>query len=368
MGLSPLVHCRRVDCVWCGSNPGLEKAGYLCEECLRKRSTPAPPAGLAVVVCIECGKAKRGPEWTGNLRWAVELLARKACSNAGAKLLSAEPDLDPSGPTTGVAHIRLEMPLDSGGRGALPTGFEYEWKVPLKVAQGLCADCGRKRGGYWEAIIQLRSDDIEDEHHPIVVDVLGRIAAGKDRNSFVAKVDEVRGGVDIYLGSWRLADRIAHEISSRTGAEVKLSRKLHTHADGRNIYRSTLLVRFPDVMVGDAFCFEERAYRLLGLLKKGVRARDLLTGDNVPLEVRLASLDPAARSGDVRSAVAISESKGEMEVLDPESYEPVTLEVPKTRAAADGPAGRSGSKRARRSFAPQEVKVIRIDGRLYLYE
>jgi nonsense-mediated mRNA decay protein 3 len=343
-------------------------AGYLCAECLRERSAPEPPKALAVVSCDECGKVKRGPEWTANLKTAVERLARSAASAAGGRMLSATPEIDPESETSGVARIALEVALEGERGGDLPAGFEYEWSVPLKVARGLCSDCSRKRGGYWEAIIQLRAAGIEDEDHASVVDVLGKIVAGKDRNAFVSKVEVVRGGVDVYLGSWRLADRISREIAARTGAEVKSSKKLHTHRDGKDIYRSTFLIRYPDLVIGDIFRHEGRHYVLLGLLKKGVRARDLLTGETVTVEERLATLRLAAKMEDVRPAIAISEARGEIEILDPESYEMVSLEAPPARVARDVPATPGTGEPRGRSFKSKEVRVVRIDGRLYLYE
>lgn len=106
--------------------------------------------------------------------------------------------------------------------------------IPIMYPTALCPDCSKRRGGYFEAIIQLRGPQ------PRVKSMARRATAWFEKNSFIGKVDEPReGGVDLYVGS----SKSAMEFAQSLGMHYTLTRKLFGEKEGKRIYRSTFAIR-----------------------------------------------------------------------------------------------------------------------------
>ena len=106
-----------------------------------------------------------------------------------------------------------------------------------KIGEGICDDCSREKGGYYEAIIQIRGD----HPHKFLRLVESTIQKSKaPRNFFTLK--EVKGGYDFRIGNKVVISEIAKE-SKHMGAEIKRTYKIFARTDGRDVYRTTLLIR-----------------------------------------------------------------------------------------------------------------------------
>ena len=85
-----------------------------------------------------------------------------------------------------------------------------------------------------KAIIQLRGN-----YTSAAIDILEEIVArseGKDEKAFISKIEKVRGGVDYYLGSKRLATQIADTLKKKFNAELKKSYELVTQKEGKDVH------------------------------------------------------------------------------------------------------------------------------------
>lgn len=130
---------------------------------------------------------------------------------------------------------------------------------------------GEKHSGYFEAILQLRNPSQK------LVNFVEKELERK--NIKVAKVEEVKNGLDYYLPDSKLTQNLGRELQKRFGGILKVSRKLHTVSKetSKRVYRLTVLFRKPDFEIGDVIHYKDRDYRINDLGKQ-VFVSDVETG------------------------------------------------------------------------------------------
>lgn len=293
-------------CVSCGRREAV--ADYICKDCYLKKHEPKLPREIAVTQCAGCDR------WKGRGAWTDDALA--ACRSAlGFKsnlFEISELRLDEDILTIALRSMVKDVPID------------IERDVKVRTNHATCPGCSRSSGGYYEATIQVRGERVLNA----VFEIRSIIEQSKAPNAFVTKEEEVRGGIDLQVGSWKVAEHVAREMASRYGAEFKSSRKLHTRKNNKDVYRMSYLVRLPEIRKGDVFEHEGAIYVYLNPSGKATHARDLATGEEVRLQVLSSDLTPVARASDARSAIVVSETEREVQVLDPDTMRTIDLRRP----------------------------------------
>jgi nonsense-mediated mRNA decay protein 3 len=108
--------------------------------------------------------------------------------------------------------------------------IERTAEIKVRIRYVLCPSCARKRGGYYEAKLQLR----------------GRIPEDWEKNVTEAYAENVKGGIDLYFSSLADERAVVKKFTSMRNVEVKESKKLHTVKNGKAIYKYTTLLRFDE--------------------------------------------------------------------------------------------------------------------------
>jgi nonsense-mediated mRNA decay protein 3 len=149
------------------------------------------------------------------------------------------------------------------------------------------------------------------------------------REVFVSKIERVKGGLDFYFSTIQAARGIARELESSMCAEYKESSSIWGRRDGKDVYRMTYLVRLLGFGKGDIVEHESRLLYVAALGRGMLRGKDLVTGEERSVRLQgedeCALIIPAAR---VLDAVIVTESKDELQVLDPESMRTVDVRKP----------------------------------------
>jgi len=199
------------------------------------------------------------------------------------------------------------------------------------VKSKTCPDCGRKTGGYFEAVLQFRGID-ED--------------FGVDEN-YVLKAEAVRGGVDYYLTSLHHAKKVVEKFRKK-GYGIVESSKICGIREGKTIYRLYYSIKRPKVSAGDFIELDDEVYHVLDAGKR-IRLLNLSTRAKKNLSAQAAGKARiCARSGDVFGAVVSSVRPGEVEVLSLSSYK--TFRIPVKEKLRHG----------------EEVEVVEVGGKAYL--
>lgn len=99
----------------------------------------------------------------------------------------------------------------------------------------------RRRVDYFEAIIQLRP-----AKQKLLSFVLAEIARNKDCT--IAKVDELKTGVDLYVSSQRFARALGKRLNKRFDGKLTISRKIFTkdYYTSKEVFRVTVLFRLKE--------------------------------------------------------------------------------------------------------------------------
>lgn len=141
----------------------------------------------------------------------------------------------------GEAYINLKANI--GGK---LSKNELKLKFPFSFSK--CERCIRVKSSYYEAIIQLRGE--EDKIKEAEKEIADIIERNKSQKSFISKREKIKikhgYGVDLYIGSSKIAKKIARYFRNRHDAEIKESAKLYSRKGGKNLYRITLLIRFKE--------------------------------------------------------------------------------------------------------------------------
>lgn len=298
---------------------GRESEYPVCGECLSTRITPVEvPPVVEVTRCSRCGEYRLDRWRAVSLGEAVEFhLSREVRVHEELSVESLE--FEPVGDEVGRYVFRLSGMLRD-------YSYSYETFFEVRVRKVACERCSRQAGGYYEAIIQIRADNrnLKEEELDVISEI---IASGVEKEhsnprAFISKIEERKEGIDVYFGDKRLAQKIARNLARTFGAEIKESSKIAGREDGRDFYRFTYLVRLPEYFVGDIV--EDNGAEIIVTSVEKRKGYDIRTGRSVNLK----NPKVIARSEDLMESYVLSMDESTLDILDPYSYEPVTVTRP----------------------------------------
>ncbi|MAG91486.1 hypothetical protein CMO83_02320 [Candidatus Woesearchaeota archaeon] len=100
------------------------------------------------------------------------------------------------------------------------------------------------RPNYYQGVLQLR--DINDEISSFVLNQIR-----KNGTVAITKTVKLANGVDLYLTSQKFIRTLGKKLKDSYGGGLKISSKLHTRKQGKDLYRINVLFRLPKYKKGD---------------------------------------------------------------------------------------------------------------------
>lgn len=238
-------------CVVC-SKPTDELIRNVCVDCFKKETSILKiPKLMHGEVCGSCGARKLRGEWIDpemEEEKAVHKAAVEALNEAmvvGVKDADVNVELQEVKKSSARVYRVLHEITIEGVVEGVRLGSKNVSTVEVRL--GICGDCTRMKSGYFEAVLQVRGDDgLGEESRKkvsgIVRDFMGR---GQGRRAFVSKVEELKEGVDYYIGSTKAARKLARALQQKLGGSVSESPKLVGRKGGKDIYRVSFALRLP---------------------------------------------------------------------------------------------------------------------------
>jgi len=113
----------------------------------------------------------------------------------------------------------------------------------LVIKEIFCDKCSMEKSGYFQSILQIRVpkeligvffDEVQQQ-----IDLLSHY----DNLAFISKIEKQKEGLDLYVGSKKVAMQIAKNLKDKFKAEIKITRKQAGLKQGQKVYRDTILVR-----------------------------------------------------------------------------------------------------------------------------
>lgn len=215
-------------CFVCGKKTDKLIEGY-CEDCYNEKfKLIEAPKRVYVTLCPKCGMIRQENKWVD--KEIDDIIIEKIKIHGRDVKLKIEKN--------DIAKIYAKGFLDRSKKIK-----EETREVELKIDKLVCPNCSKRFGEYYESVIQLRGN-ITDE----VLDSIDSLVLSeyqKNKKAFY-RIENVKGGVDLFLGSKSIANRIENLLSKRYKSEIKKSFKLITRKEGKDIYRNIMLVRISD--------------------------------------------------------------------------------------------------------------------------
>lgn len=193
---------------------------FLCQDCWATQQKLKLPEKIVIERCKNCGKVRTRKAWLQSPKELKEEIAGM-CRWKGERAGIGVKELDDR-------HCRVILRIGD---------VQIEKDIPVEWRTSLCPDCTKLARGYYEAIIQLRTES--GEVTPKLERLKDRLVQDLENITFVPKIDERRFGFDIYVGS----TNAAYNSLRAAGLKYKSTRKLFTQKAGKNLYRTTFLVK-----------------------------------------------------------------------------------------------------------------------------
>ncbi|BBL46671.1 nonsense-mediated mRNA decay protein 3 [Metallosphaera sedula] len=205
-------------CVMCGKED-VKLIGRLCPSCyVKSREMVRVPRSMSITVCRICGSRKLKGKWVAPRGDISSSLEEEIISALELDEHVQEYHVD-VGQMWSDTHGNNHFPLRISGS-VEGERFDETKDVMVKVESTLCDSCVKRRGKYYEAIIQLRSRE-------------GNLGLDEKRffESFFSREDaenlsdvvELREGVDYYFINRTVAKRLVAKFASEVKVEMKES-------------------------------------------------------------------------------------------------------------------------------------------------
>ncbi len=329
-------------CVECGKEEKLYE--HLCKECfLKKTKFFKLPNILKTTLCPTCSA------WLKANHWEVAASDDDAIQSSIRNVI--EPDnrlknvdylMDFQLIKTNILDVKIRAQAEFED-----LDVAEDMNIEVRINYNTCPRCSRRMGDYFEAIIQVRANDRPMEDTELarakkIVETMFLLAEKREleyrhqdtayveENAFLSKIEYIHGGVDFYIGSSNISRQLARELQKHFNAKLKESSSLVGRRDGRDVYRTTILIRLPEYRDGDFIKLDNRVYLIKKIHFKTVTVQELKTGEKIKLEhQKLEDCSILGNKDLVFDAVLVLDSAKEVQVLDPENYRTVDLLKPK---------------------------------------
>lgn len=179
------------------SNEECQFIGEFCEFCIADKLRKTIPKKVDVYQCRFCNRVKVGQTWVeaGNEKRA---LGKAIMHDLNNKFEVGVLDFG----RRNRAKCMITKKLDLGS-------VSFEEDIEIKILHETCQRCFRISAGYYQGIVQLRGNR---EKMDRMMAKLSRYLERRD--GYVTKVEEVQGGIDIYVSNKDAANGffIAHDL------------------------------------------------------------------------------------------------------------------------------------------------------------
>ena len=300
-----------------------------CRECfLRSLTLIECPPVIKIRICPVCGayftagKWIEAPDTRSILLSEISRSVRVHPDATDVELDFSEEEIDQSRYS---AHIYVNAVVSD-------LNISATADTEIRIKRETCDSCSRIAGGYYAGILQLRADHrrITEEEIERCIQLadhrLNKLTSKGDRLAFVSKIEELKEGVDLYVGSISACKQVGSAIIKELGGTSVISSSLVGKKDGEDLYRITYAVRLPEFVRGDVVSIEDRVIEVTHQDKQ-IHGTDLSDGGKASFDAAVPPVRLGSRA-DAVTAVLVAIEKDAVQVLDPETYETVLLKKP----------------------------------------
>jgi len=337
-------------CVECGKEEQIYKNG-VCLCCyLKQTQFSRGPAVIDIFLCPRCGSYKYKNTWL--LEPFSDVLKRHVKDGFHISPELQQPQIE----TECKEQDRIFSCMVSITGSVGDQTVMEQHPLTVRIKRVTCDICSRAAGGYYEAILQIRSDQRTFSKPELaalretVEHLVGQQQDSGKRGLFITDFEEKREGLDFFLSDKGTAFSIAKKIQEQYGGEFKQSASTAGMKDSRQLFRMTYLVRIPAYRTGDFFCVQDAFYYISSIHGTRVRAIELSSWKEKIFEG--SGIQPSTILGGkelIKEMIVVSQSKHEIQLMDQKTYQTIDIRKPQGF-----------------STTSQTVSVVKLEGQIFL--
>lgn len=311
----------------------------ICRECFtNSRTLIECPAVLFSRICPTCGSVFKKGKWSSR---EDEKKTIQECVNDSLIHDKEAYDLKLTITPEQLDYSRYRVHIDAS---AMISGapIESALDTEMRISWETCDTCSRISGGYFEGIVQIRADKripTSEELKKcieIAQDVAARAREKGDRLAFIAQIIELEEGIDLYVGAMKLGKQICKAIIDVFGGKFLEYPKLVGQKKGVDLYRITFALRLPEFVRGDIISVGVKVIEVQNCTKH-VSGIDLETGKRFIENFNdLIDVKKLSRRQDAVPAVLVADEGLTIQIMDPDTYDSVTIKRPEFLRAKPG--------------------------------
>jgi 60S ribosomal export protein NMD3 len=312
---------------------GAPSAEGLCNECtLQSAAILKCPNKIELIVCSSCWAVFSKGRWHIN-ECDVEKLALNAIKDS-LETHSDLKDVDIKIHLSRIGSTRYMACVSCQGKFRDKTVIN-SYKIPVIINIVMCYRCSRIAGKYYEATIQIRGSgdkptkEIQNECTQIALSLADACYREGDQLSFIQEIRVTKGGLDIILGSTQLGRKIAKTLMKRLGGKILETSKLIGKKDGRDVFRTTILIRLPRFKRGDFVSWRGDIFEVTGFEGKRTQLISINNGRKSSIsEDDAENAEFLGNRTDSLKAMIVASDKNALEIIDPQSYKTIFASKP----------------------------------------
>jgi len=319
-------------CPKCGET-GQEIINGVCKSCFLKELILAQiPDEIELTVCAHCESQLVSGKWyeleLSDEEIILNTIYKHITLNKYAKIteINVETLLARGSNIECIVHLKADV---------LGKTILQDYKLNVKIIRTVCPECSKFASGYYEAVIQLRAHNrILDEEEVAVADglIAGNIdkISRKNRMAYISERAVLKEGIDYYIGSYKVAKRLASTLKDHFGGVVKESPRLmgRDKSTGKDLHRIWISLRIPYFRINDFIMYENSVGPVVGIDGKKVLFKDLDSLSNISVQWRdYRKIETVALKEDIKETTVTAKTPDSIQVLHPDSYEPVDIKI-----------------------------------------
>jgi len=163
------------------------------------------------------------------------------------------------------------------GRFKGSTNINHQQEVKLNLNNMLCRNCSNLRGGtYFISIVQLRVKNESQleliEKVFIEINKYVNNVFDKDPRQYISIIEDQKYGIDLYLSTNELMNRIIKLLKVKYHFLLKRSKKLvgRDNQKGKNLYRLKTLIKFLPVANNDIILIDNQDFIVENITKNKI--------------------------------------------------------------------------------------------------
>ena len=264
----------------------------------------------------------------------LEIFLRKTKKESDAKVVLIEDFEEPSFDAASKQTLKI---LFEGTTNEQVPPYQQETDLDLIVNIGVCERCAKFTRGYFESIVQVRSDRriINDNEQLLITELVQEMkdkrAETGDRMAYISKVvDQSKGGVDLYVGHEKFAKIIATSLADNLAASTEYSTKLKSHKDGKPIYQSTYCIRLPYFEISDVVSYLNNNFQIVGIKQGRAALMHLKTREKKTLAAKESHPDylkVLKKKDQLQKYIIVALQPPNVSVMNEITFETIDLDI-----------------------------------------